>query len=119
MAPAVRQMLSTEEGHRHFQGARLFFEVGLAREAARHATEADLKALRDALLDATGRRSATASGSRRPTSPSTSSWPRSPAIPIFIALHDQISDWLTEQRDGDVGRQRPGADGLQGAQGDL
>ena len=38
MAPAVRQMLSTEEGQRHFQGARLFFEVGLAREAARTAT---------------------------------------------------------------------------------
>ena len=32
MAPAVRQMLSTELGQRSFQGARMFFEVGLARE---------------------------------------------------------------------------------------
>ena len=30
----------------HFQGARLFFEVGLAREAARPATEDDLTALK-------------------------------------------------------------------------
>ena len=43
MAPAVRQMLSTEQGQRYFQGARMFFEVGLAREAARTATPDDLR----------------------------------------------------------------------------
>ena len=35
---AVRQMLSTEEGQRHFQGVRFFFETALARAAARDAT---------------------------------------------------------------------------------
>jgi GntR family transcriptional regulator, sialic acid-inducible nan operon repressor len=46
MAPAVRQMLSTEAGQGYFQGARLFSEVGLAREAALHATGAGAAARR-------------------------------------------------------------------------
>ena len=33
-----------------------------------------------------------------PTSPSTSSWRRIARNPVFIALHDQISEWLKEQR---------------------
>ena len=58
MAPAVRQMLSTDEGQRHFQGARMFFEVGLAREAAKtrdrgrsRCAEAALDANRKAIGD--------------------------------------------------------------------
>lgn len=97
MAPAVRQMLSTEEGYRHFQGARLFFEVGLAREAARHATEADLKALRDALLA-----NRQAIGDRKRFTQTDIAFhfelAKIARNPVFIALHDQISDWLTEQR---------------------
>ena len=98
MAPAVRQMLSTEEGQRHFQGARLFFEVGLAREAAR-TRDADgpgIAARRRS--KPTGRRSATASAS-----PSTDvafhfELARIARNPVFVALHDQISEWLKEQR---------------------
>ena len=98
MAPAVRQMLSTEQGQRYFQGARMFFEVGLAREAARTATEDDLRIAEATRSKPTARRSAIATTSPAPTSPSTSSWRASPAISIFIALHDQISEWLKEQR---------------------
>ena len=97
MAPAVRQMLSSEEGHRQFQGARLFFEVGLAREAARHATEDDLAALKTALE---GNRRAI--GDRAQFTGTDIAFhfelAKIARNPIFIALHDQISDWLTEQR---------------------
>lgn len=97
MAPAVRQMLSTEEGQRQFQGARLFFEVGLAREAARHATEADLETLK-AALEANRQ----AIGDRERFTGTDIAFhfelPRIARNPIFIALHDQISEWLKEQR---------------------
>jgi DNA-binding FadR family transcriptional regulator len=97
MAPAVRQILSTEEGQRYFQGARLFFEVGLAREAAHHATADDLKSLK-AALD----RNREAIGDRdRFTSTDIAfhfELPRIARNPVFVALHDQISAWLKEQR---------------------
>lgn len=97
MAPAVRQMLSTAEGHRHFQGARLFFEVGLARMAAKTATDSDLAALK-AALDANKE----AIGDRVAFTATDVAFhfelAKIARNPIFIALHDQISEWLTEQR---------------------
>ncbi len=97
MAPAVRQMLSTKEGHRYFQGARLFFEVGLAREAARHATEDDLMALKAALAA-----NKAAIGDKDKFTRTDIAFhfelAKIARNPVFIALHDQISDWLTEQR---------------------
>lgn len=97
MAPAVRQMLSTEEGHRYFQGARLFFEVGLAREAARHATATDLEALGTA-LEANRK----AIGNRERFTSTDIAFhfelAKMARNPVFIALHDQISEWLKEQR---------------------
>ncbi|TPI40438.1 transcriptional regulator NanR [Mesorhizobium sp. B3-1-9] len=97
MAPAVRQMLSTEEGHRYFQGARLFFEVGLAREAARHATATDLEALA-AALEANRK----AIGNRERFTSTDIAFhfelAKMARNPVFIALHDQISEWLKEQR---------------------
>jgi GntR family transcriptional regulator, sialic acid-inducible nan operon repressor len=97
MAPAVRQMLSTEEGQRYFQGARLFFEVGLAREAALRATPEDLHSLKAALE--TNRQ---AIGDRERFTLTDIAFhfelPRIARNPIFIALHDQISAWLKEQR---------------------
>jgi DNA-binding FadR family transcriptional regulator len=97
MAPAVRQMLSTEEGQRYFQGARMFFEVGLAREAALRATDEDLTSLKAAL--ATNRQ---AIGDRERFTSTDIAFhfelARIARNPIFIALHDQISEWLKEQR---------------------
>lgn len=97
MAPAVRQMLSEDEGQRHFQAARLFFETGLAREAARGATDADLDALTQALEN--NRR---AIGDRDDFTRTDVAFhyqiTRIARNPIFLALHDQIFDWLKEQR---------------------
>jgi GntR family transcriptional regulator, sialic acid-inducible nan operon repressor len=97
MAPAVRQMLSTEQGQRYFQGARMFFEVGLAREAARTATPDDLESLRDAL-----EANRLAIGDRdRFTSTDIAfhfELARIARNLVFVALHDQISEWLKEQR---------------------
>ena len=97
MAPAVRQMLSMSDGQRHFQGARLFFEVGLAREAAKAATEGDLVALKRA-LEANRK----AIGDRAQFTATDIAFhfelAKIARNPIFIALHDQISEWLTEQR---------------------
>src|SRR5690242_7335198 len=49
LAGAARHMLTEPDGIRKFQDARTFFEVGLARHAAKHATESDLRALAEAL----------------------------------------------------------------------
>lgn len=97
MAPAVRQMLSAAEGQRHFQEARLFFEVGLAREAARAASADDLAALERA-LEANRK----AIGNRDRFTGTDIAFhfelARIARNPIFVALHDQISEWLKEQR---------------------
>ena len=97
MAPAVRQMLSTEEGQRHFQGARLFFEAGLAREAAVRASAEELESLAAALE--TNRQSI---GVRERFTQTDIAFhfelARIACNPVFLALHDQISEWLKEQR---------------------
>ena len=97
MAPAVRQMLSADEGQRHFQGARLFFETGLARHAALHAGPDDLAALEAAL-----ERNRLAIGDRERFTATDIAFhlelARIARNPVFIALHDQISEWLKEQR---------------------
>lgn len=46
---AVRYYLSRPSGVRDFQGARTFFEVGLARHAAMHATPDEIASLKRAL----------------------------------------------------------------------
>lgn len=97
MAPAVRQLLSTSDGQRHFQGARLFLETGLARMAAATATDEDIATLK-AALDANRK----AIGDREQFTTTDIAFhfelAKIARNPIFIALHDQISEWLTEQR---------------------
>jgi DNA-binding FadR family transcriptional regulator len=93
----VRQMLSTSDGQRYFQGARLFFEVGLAREAAKAATEEDLAALKRA-LDANRKAIGDSDQFTATDIAFHFELAKIARNPIFIALHDQISDWLTEQR---------------------
>lgn len=97
MAPAVKQMLSTADGQRKFQGARMFFEVGLAREAARSATAEDMQALKAALEE-----NRQAIGSLENFTSTDIAFhfelAKIARNPIFIALHDQISAWLKEQR---------------------
>lgn len=95
--PAVRQILATPDGQRHFQAVRLFFETGLARQAAKTADDDDLAKLAAALelnRKAIGDRDAfiatdiafhllLAQVTRNP---------------VFTALHDAMSGWLTSQR---------------------
>jgi DNA-binding FadR family transcriptional regulator len=49
LSPSIRHMLQAPDGIRHFQGARMLFEVALARHAAQHATATNLEALEGAL----------------------------------------------------------------------
>src|SRR4051794_35597787 len=49
LSGAARHMLAQPDGVRQFQDARAFFEIGLARHAAKHASAADLRELSAAL----------------------------------------------------------------------
>jgi GntR family transcriptional regulator, sialic acid-inducible nan operon repressor len=97
MAPAVRQMLASPDGQKSFQDARMFFEVGLAREAARNATADDRVTLGEAL-----EANREAIGDREAFIATDVAFhfelARMARNPIFVALHDQISAWLREQR---------------------
>lgn len=95
--PAVRQVLSTAEGQHHFQGVRLFFEIGLARNAARNATPDDLRKLALAL-----EKNRLAIGNRQEFIETDVAFHYVLAEitrnPVFAALHDALSGWLTGQR---------------------
>ncbi len=90
-------MLAEPDGVRKFQEARIFFEVGLARHAAKHATAGDLRALANALE------------ANRQSIGDLAKFERTdvafhyvlaviPQNPIYTALHSAIADWLVEQR---------------------
>jgi len=104
MMPAVLQMLSTEDGQHHFQRVRMFFECGLARQAAREANEAQVEKLRAALAAnkaAIGDRDlfiATDIAFHFVLAEITGN-------PVFIALHDAMSSWLRQQRTVTLERQ--------------
>jgi DNA-binding FadR family transcriptional regulator len=97
MLPAVRQMLSTAEGQRHFHQVRTFLEVGLARQAAREATDAHLARLATAL-----EHNRAAIGDTRAFIATDVAFhyglAEIPGNPVILALHDAMSAWLTQQR---------------------
>jgi len=97
LAGAARLMLSEPDGIRHFQQARTFFEIGLARHAASHATEAELADLRRALEE--NRQSI---GNIRRFEQTDMAFHYVLAViprnPIFTAIHAAIAEWLMEQR---------------------
>jgi GntR family transcriptional repressor for pyruvate dehydrogenase complex len=97
LAGAARHMLAEPDGVRKFQEARTFFEIGLARHAAKHATESDMRALADAL------------DHNRQYIGDLAKFEKSdvafhfvlaliPQNPIYTALHSAIAEWLVEQR---------------------
>ena len=97
LAGAARHMLTEPDGVRKFQDARTFFEIGLARHAAKHATESDIRALADAL------------DHNRQCIGDLAKFEKSdvdfhfvlaliPQNPIYTALHSAIAEWLVEQR---------------------
>jgi GntR family transcriptional regulator, sialic acid-inducible nan operon repressor len=97
LSGSARQMLSQPDGVRHFQQARDFFEVGLARHAAVGATEADLRLLAEALAE----NKASIGDVRRFEATDVGFHyvlAVIPRNPIFLAIHQAMAEWLTEQR---------------------
>ena len=97
LSGAARHMLAQPDGVRQFQDARAFFEIGLARHAAKHATAADLRALGAALE------------TNRQSIGDLAKFERTdvafhyvlaviPKNPIFTAFHSAIAEWLVQQR---------------------
>lgn len=97
LSGAARYFLSAPGGVEHFQKARIFFEVGLARYAAENATAADIDDLYAALDD--NRRSI---GDMRKFGETDIAFHYRLAVipqnPIFPAIHAAIIGWLREQR---------------------
>ena len=97
LSGAARLLLSQPDGIRHFQEARTFFEIGLVRHAAAHATDADLRELRQALEE-----NRLTIGNVRRFEQTDMAFHYVLAViprnPIFTAIHGAIADWLMEQR---------------------
>lgn len=97
LAVPARHMMSAPGGVQSFQSARIFFEVGLARNAAVHASEEDLAGLEEAL--AANRNSI---GDLKRFERTDVDFHYVLAVmtrnPIFTAIHAALADWLLEQR---------------------
>ncbi|MDQ6435631.1 transcriptional regulator NanR [Mesorhizobium sp. LHD-90] len=93
----ARHMMSAPGGVQNFQNARLFFEVGLARNAAVAATDDDIVQLKDALE--ANRESI---GDLERFQQTDVDFHYVLAVitrnPIFTAIHAALADWLLEQR---------------------
>ncbi|MGF7163004.1 GntR family transcriptional repressor for pyruvate dehydrogenase complex [Rhodoligotrophos appendicifer] len=97
LSGAAAHMLSTGEGERAFQDARLFFEVGLARHAAQFASESDVEGLK-AALDANEAALDDIETFQRTDVDFHRHLAMIPRNPIFKAIHDGLETWLTKQR---------------------
>lgn len=97
LSGAARHLLSQPGGIGHFQEARAFLEVALARHAARHATSAQLASLA-AALEANQRSLDDPAEFTRTDVAFHYELAQIPENPIFTALHEAIAQWLIEQR---------------------
>jgi GntR family transcriptional repressor for pyruvate dehydrogenase complex len=90
-------MIGAPGGVRDFQDARLFFEAGLARYAARHASEEDLANFRQALE---ANRQSIGDMKRFERTDVAFHYVLAviPGNPIFTAIHAALAEWLLEQR---------------------
>lgn len=97
LSVTARHMLAAPEGIHNFQDVRVFFEAGLARHAAQHATAEDIAGF-EAALEA-----------NRASLGDLKSFERTdvafhyvlaviPRNPIFTAIHAAFAEWLLEQR---------------------
>jgi DNA-binding FadR family transcriptional regulator len=97
LAGSARYLLAEPNGVRHFQEARAFFEIGLVRYAAEHATPQDLRDLKAALE--TNRRSLGDLAKFEKTDVEFHyAIAKIPQNPIYEAIHSSIAVWLVEQR---------------------
>jgi GntR family transcriptional repressor for pyruvate dehydrogenase complex len=94
---AARHLLAQPDGILNLQDARVFFEMGLARQAARKATSADIDGLAGALK-------ANYDSLNDPISFEATDVAFHCVLatiarnPIFIAIHEAMVEWLREQR---------------------
>ena len=97
LAGPARHMIAAPGGVQNFQNARLFFETGLARHAALHATEEDLAALAEALE---ANRQSIGDLDRFQQTDVDFHYVLAviPRNPIFTAIHAALAEWLLEQR---------------------
>jgi GntR family transcriptional repressor for pyruvate dehydrogenase complex len=97
LSGVAKHMLIAPDGVRNFQNARLFFEVGLARHAALHATAEDIDQLRSALE---ANQAALNDLARFEQTDVAFHYVLAviPRNPIFPAIHAAIAEWLVQQR---------------------
>ena len=97
VAGSARYLLSASEGIKHFQEARILFETGLVRDAARLANDADIARVRTALND-----NRDSIGDIRRFEQSDVAFHFAiatvPNNPIYTTLHSAIIEWLVDQR---------------------
>ncbi len=97
LTSTVRHMLSDGQGVRHMQEARLFFETGLARDAARYADKEDIARLEESLAE-NHRVLDDAQAFERTDVNFHYVLAEIPKNPVFVAIHEAVVEWLTEQR---------------------
>jgi GntR family transcriptional regulator, sialic acid-inducible nan operon repressor len=101
LSGSARHLLASEEGTRSFQQARIFFEVGLCREAARHASAEDIAGLERALH---ANKAALGNTEKFVDSDVAFHFVLAEITrnPIFTALHHALAAWLREERSTSV-----------------
>jgi DNA-binding FadR family transcriptional regulator len=97
LAVTARHMLAAPGGVQNFQSLRVFFEVGLARHAAEHATADDIARFRHALEE---NRSSLGDLKRFERTDVDFHYVLAviPRNPMFTAIHAALAEWLLEQR---------------------
>lgn len=97
LAGPARLMIEAPGGIQNFQSARMFFETGLARHAAQHASEEDLAALAHAL-----EANRLSMGDLDRFQQTDVDFHYVLAViarnPIFTAIHAALAGWLLDQR---------------------
>lgn len=97
MSGAVTRFIGQPGGLRQFQRARVFFEAGIAREVATHATERDVDELEAALA---ANRAAVGSPRRFEETDVAFHFCLAKLAhnPLFTVIHDAMFEWLYSQR---------------------
>src|SRR5215475_13088406 len=97
LASLIRRMTSTGQGHEHMEQTRLLFEAGVAWQAARVATDEDVRRLK-AALDA----NAAAIGNTGVFVRTDVAFHAELTVitrnPVFTGVHDALVGWLIDQR---------------------
>lgn len=97
LSVTARHMLAVPDGIHNFQAVRIFFEAGLARHAALHATDEDIADF-EAALEANRASLGDLRQFERTDVAFHYVLALIPRNPIFTAIHAAFAEWLLEQR---------------------